>query len=116
MKSRSQTLFLVSCLSLGMEVVSFAPVVASHALAREIAIAPEKNPPGDIPDNQVFVPHQSPLGFSIKVPEGWSRVERADGARFSDKYNIIDLAVSKADQERRIVRQHSQYRREMTQR
>jgi hypothetical protein len=98
MKSRSQTLFLVACLALGMEAVSSAPIIASHALARETAIAPEKNPPGDIPDNQVFVPYRSPLGSSIKVPEGWSRVERADGVRFSDKYNIIDLAVSTADQ------------------
>src|SRR3979411_209801 len=68
------------------------------AAAQEAPIAPEKNPPGDIPDNQVFVQYTSPLGFGIKVPEGWSRGERPDGARFSDKYNIIDLAVSKADQ------------------
>src|SRR3954470_10175370 len=81
MKSRSQPLFLVACLALGMEAVSYAPIIASHALARETAIAPEKNPPGDIPDNQVFVPYRSPLGSSIKVPEGWSRVERADGVR-----------------------------------
>jgi hypothetical protein len=69
-----------------------------RAAAQETAVAPEKNPPGDIPDNQVFLQYKSPLGFSIKVPEGWSRVERPDGARFSDKFNIIDLVVAKADQ------------------
>ena len=30
----------------------------------------EKNPPGDIPDNQVFITYQSPHGFSVKVPVG----------------------------------------------
>ena len=71
---------------------------AAPATARETAVAPEKNPPGDIPDSQVFVEYKSPLGFAIKVPEGWARVDRTDGARFSDKYNVIDLAISKADQ------------------
>lgn len=75
-----------------------APIVAAPALARETAVAPEKNPPGDIPDSQVFVQYKSPMGFALKVPEGWARAERTDGARFSDKYNIVDLAVSKIDQ------------------
>jgi hypothetical protein len=74
------------------------PMTAAPALAQETAVAPEKSPPGDIPDSQVFVEYKSPLGFSMKVPEGWARADRADGARFADKYNIIDLAVSKTDQ------------------
>jgi hypothetical protein len=61
---------------------------------REHPIAPEKNPPGDIPDNQVFVEYHSPLGFVIKVPEGWARRQTSDRATFSDKYNTIALAVS----------------------
>jgi hypothetical protein len=96
MKSRSRTALLSASLALVLAAVAIAPV-GVRAAAPESAVAPEKNPPGDIPDNQVFVQYKSPLGFSIKVPEGWSRVERPDGARFSDKYNIIDLAVSKAD-------------------
>jgi hypothetical protein len=56
----------------------------------------EKNPPGDIPDSQVFVSYQSPLGLSLKVPEGWARTERADGARFADKYNVVDVSVTPA--------------------
>lgn len=77
--------------------ISSASIVVGPAIARETAVAPEKNPTGDIPDSQVFVQYKSPMGFSIKVPEGWSRADRADGARFSDKYNSVDLAVSKAD-------------------
>jgi hypothetical protein len=96
--SITKTALLFAFLALGLGTVTLAPIVASTAIARETAVAPEKNPPGDIPDNQVFVRYKSPLGFSIKVPEGWSRIERADGARFSDKYNIIDLTVSKANQ------------------
>jgi hypothetical protein len=66
------------------------------ALAAERPAAPEKNPPGDIPDSQVFVTYSSPLGFSLKVPEGWARIDRHDGARFTDKYNAIDVGVSPA--------------------
>src|ERR1700680_3628101 len=95
MKSRPKT--ILTSLALALSVATIAPIVIGPATAQETAVAPEKNPPGDIPDNQVFVQYTSPLGFSIKVPEGWSRVERPDGARFSDKYNIVDLAVSKAD-------------------
>src|SRR3954463_3636505 len=32
----------------------------------------EVSPAGDIPDDQVFIPFAG-QGFSVKVPEGWSR-------------------------------------------
>ena len=83
--------------SLAFGIGAFA-ALAGPALARETAVAPEKNPPGDIPDSQVFVEYRSPAGFSLKVPEGWARAERPDGVRFSDKYNLIELTVSKAQQ------------------
>ncbi|KWA30273.1 hypothetical protein WL27_26280 [Burkholderia multivorans] len=70
----------------------------SPAIAKELAVAPEANPPGDIPDTQVFVNYTSPLGFSLKVPEGWARTERPDGARFADKYNALDVTVAPAVQ------------------
>lgn len=57
-------------------------------------LAAEKNPPGDIPDNQAFVEYKSPLGFSIKVPEGWARREQSNDVNFSDKYNRVQVAVS----------------------
>lgn len=63
---------------------------------RETAVAPEVNPPGDIPDDQVFITYKSPKGFSMKVPEGWSRSNAANGVSFADKYGRIDISTSKA--------------------
>ena len=70
--------------------------VSPHASAAEKAVAPERNPPGDIPDTQVFVTYTSPLGFAIKVPEGWSRKESAQSVSFADKYNTIEVAFASA--------------------
>jgi hypothetical protein len=70
------------------------PQVSKIALAQERPVAPEVNPPGDIPDSQVFVTYRSAAGFSIKVPEGWARTERPNGAAFADKYGSVDLAVA----------------------
>ncbi len=81
---------VISALLGGMQLVT------TTAMAVERAVAPEKNPPGDIPDSQVFIAYHSPLGFSIEVPEGWARTDRGDGARFADKYNAIDVAVRPA--------------------
>jgi hypothetical protein len=68
---------------------------AGRALATpQQPVAPEKNPPGDIPDNQAFVAFKSPLGFSVKVPEGWARRELPGGVSFNDKYNELQVAVS----------------------
>ncbi len=66
------------------------------ASAQEKLVAPEKNPPGDIPDNQVFVTYNSPDGFSLKVPEGWSRKAADHGVRFFDKYDEIDATLGTA--------------------
>jgi hypothetical protein len=52
----------------------------------------EVNPPGDIPDNQVYVRYAPPgAGFSVRVPEGWSRTRRASAVVFTDKLNTIRL-------------------------
>jgi hypothetical protein len=73
-----------------------AQIAGTPAMATERPAAPEKNPPGDIPDTQVFVTYTSPLGFSLKVPEGWARTDRRDGANFSDKYNAVNITVASA--------------------
>jgi len=79
--------------------VGFAPAsLYAQASSAEKPAAPEKNPPGDIPDNQVFIEYRSPLGFKIKVPEGWARRETSDGATFNDKYNTIALVMSQPPQ------------------
>jgi hypothetical protein len=67
------------------------------AFAAEKAVQPEKNPPGDIPDTQVFIDYASPQGFTLKVPEGWARTDRADGASFVDKLDGVVVSISKAD-------------------
>jgi hypothetical protein len=54
--------------------------------------APEVNAPGDIPDNQLFVPYKDTAGrYVVSVPEGWARTDLANGASFTDKNNIISI-------------------------
>ncbi|MCB9389997.1 MAG: hypothetical protein H6512_10665 [Acidimicrobiia bacterium] len=54
--------------------------------------APEVVEPGDIPDDQVFVPYESADGvFSVDVPEGWARSENQGSVTFTDKYNSITI-------------------------
>ncbi len=67
------------------------------ASAAEKPAAAEKNPPGDIPDTQVFIDYTAPQGFTLKVPEGWARTDRTDGASFVDKLDGVLVIVSKAD-------------------
>lgn len=53
---------------------------------------PEVNPAGDIPDNQAYVRYTPPAGgFSLKVPEGWSRSASAGSVTFSDKLNSVTV-------------------------
>ncbi|MFD9335003.1 hypothetical protein ACFWBF_11445 [Streptomyces sp. NPDC060028] len=58
----------------------------------------ESNPAGDIPDNQAYVAYRYDRGgFTVKVPEGWSRTDSADGrVSFTDKLNRIEIATSPA--------------------
>jgi hypothetical protein len=66
------------------------------AVAAEQPAPAEKNPPGDIPDTQVFIGYSSPQGFSLKVPEGWARSDRPDGASFIDKLDGVVVSVASA--------------------
>ena len=51
---------------------------------------PEVNAAGDIPDNQVFVDYRPPTGgYSVTVPEGWSRQDDGGAVTFTDKLNRI---------------------------
>ena len=69
----------------------------AFAVAAESPVEAEVSPPGDIPDSQAFIVFKSPFGFSIKVPEGWSRKDGKDGAIFNDKYNLISLTYGLSD-------------------
>ncbi len=64
--------------------------------AQQQPVAPEVNPPGDIPDTQAFVTYRSPQGFHLEVPEGWARSSTKQGAHFADKYGSVDVQVSTA--------------------
>lgn len=64
--------------------------------AQEKPVAPEKNPPGDIPDSQVFVKYSSPTGgYELQVPEGWGRVENGANVSFVDKLDGIQVSIDK---------------------
>ena len=98
MKRNSQFL----CAALWATVASFLAGAPSGAFAqstplsqRETAVAPEANPPGDIPDDQVFITYRSPEGFSLQVPEGWSRSNGPGGVTFADKYGRIVISATK---------------------
>lgn len=59
--------------------------------------APEVNPAGDIPDNQAYVRYAPPgAGYSLKVPEGWSRITSGGATIFTDKLNSVRVESSTA--------------------
>ena len=52
--------------------------------------AKEHSPPGDIPDNQVFVDYRpAGAGFAVKVPEGWGRSAQGKGVVFTSSLNSV---------------------------
>ncbi|MFN2490842.1 MAG: hypothetical protein ABR529_14140 [Actinomycetota bacterium] len=52
----------------------------------------EHNPPGDIPDDQVFVTYTAPSKtFSVRVPEGWAQSSQQEATTFTDKLNSITI-------------------------
>jgi hypothetical protein len=55
--------------------------------------APEVVAPGDIPDNQVFVPYAT-ADYTVTVPEGWSQSVSGPVTTYSDHYNTIRLETS----------------------
>ncbi|MEU1519281.1 hypothetical protein ABZ490_45325 [Streptomyces sp. NPDC005811] len=60
----------------------------------------ESNPPGDIPDNQVYVAYRpaggSFTGFTVKVPEGWARTDQGGATVFTDKLNTVKITAVSA--------------------
>lgn len=63
----------------------------------EKPVAPEVNPPGDIPDSQVFVEYISSQGrYELQVPEGWARTTDGTNVTFTDKLDGLSMAVSSA--------------------
>jgi hypothetical protein len=59
--------------------------------------ATEFNPPGDIPDNAVFVDHTAPgTTVHFSVPEGWARSRTGGVTTYTDNYNSISIEVRSA--------------------
>ncbi len=59
--------------------------------------AKEASPAGDIPDNQAYVAYTPPgAGYSVKVPEGWSRSAAGGAVTFTDKLNSIRMESRRA--------------------
>jgi hypothetical protein len=57
----------------------------------------EQSPPGDIPDNQAYVAYKPPgAGFTVKVPEGWSRTASGGAVTFTDKLNTVRIESAPA--------------------
>jgi len=55
------------------------------------------NPSGDIPDTQAYVAFSpSGGGYTVKVPEGWSRTTAGKTTSFSDKLNRIRVSSAVA--------------------
>jgi len=59
------------------------------------AVEPEKNPPGDIPDDQAFVAYHSDAGgYTVDVPEGWARTQSGPNVSFVDKLDSIAVEIT----------------------
>jgi hypothetical protein len=58
-------------------------------------------PPGDIPDNQVFVVY-SPAsgGYSIQYPQGWPQRVSGRTSTFSQNFNRIEITTTKSSTRR----------------
>jgi hypothetical protein len=67
----------------------------------ETAVAPEVNPPGDIPDSQAFVKYANTTGgYQLQVPEGWSQQaqppEYSSDVTFVHNYDGVSVHVAPA--------------------
>jgi hypothetical protein len=65
----------------------------------ETAVAPEVNPPGDIPDSQAFVKFANTTGgYALQVPEGWSQraapPEYSSDVTFTHNYDGVSVHVA----------------------
>ena len=83
-------------LILGLLTLVVPAVFGAQPLRAEVAVAPEKNPPGDIPDTQAFVTYTSDSGYSLTVPEGWARSGAGNSVKFIDKLDGLSVAITPA--------------------
>jgi hypothetical protein len=68
---------------------------AKTVKAPEQPVAPEKNPPGDIPDSQVFIKYTATdHSYELQVPEGWARTTNGPDVSFIDKFDGLQVTVT----------------------
>ncbi len=90
--TRNSTSKILLMAAIGLALSPAAALAQTTAATpRETAVAPEINPPGDIPDDQVFINYAADAGFSMPVPEGWARSTIDNGVRFADKYDAVEI-------------------------
>jgi hypothetical protein len=53
----------------------------------------EPNAAGDIPDTQAFVRYTGREGYSVLVPEGWSRLVQGPATTFTSHYDGVRIVV-----------------------
>lgn len=72
-----------------------APATETPIAATENAVAPEVNPPVDIPDTQGFVTYSNTAGgYTLVVPEGWARTENGSSVSFVNKFDGVRADVA----------------------
>lgn len=97
MKLRSTFVVTATTLALGGTLAACGSSGGSSTSGAVNPNAAESSPPGDIPDNQVYVSYSPPgSGYSVKVPEGWSRSSSGGAITFTDKLNSIRLEAMPA--------------------
>ena len=70
-------------------------IAATSAASTEVALTPEHNPPGDIPDSQVFVSYSpSDRSYQLEVPEGWARQSSGANVSFINNFDGVQVMVS----------------------
>ena len=94
MTRMSQSTTKAALFALGLCALALQPFIAQPAQA-ETAIAPENNPPGDIPDSQVFVVYASD-SYALKVPEGWARTVAEPNVGFASKLDGVSVTLTPA--------------------
>lgn len=63
----------------------------------ETAVAPEVNPPGDIPDTQAFIKYSNGVGgYQLEVPEGWARTQTGGNVSFVNKLDGVSVTIAPA--------------------
>ncbi len=79
----------------GLAASTTAPAAAEVPIAAtENAVAPEVNPPGDIPDSQAFISYTNTAGrYQLDVPEGWARRESGSSVSFVNKFDGVSVEV-----------------------